>query len=117
LAYSTIYHVAFPDVTDVAGNPLGTQAPLTFQTPPLASTGVPLTVVSSHPGAPCALGNDRCIGAQSGDDQYRPFTLAANDIVRVDFSQPLAAGSIAHGTQCNSGDARIEEIDGGGACV
>jgi hypothetical protein len=116
-AYSTVYHVAFPNVTDVAGNPLGAQPPLTFQTPPLASTSVPLTVVSAHPGPPCALAGGRCVGGLAGDDAYAPFTLPANQDVRIDFSQPLRAASIVHGAMCNSGDVRIEQIDGTGACA
>ena len=116
-AYSTVYHVAFPDVTDVAGNPLGSQSSLTFSTPPQAGTGVPLTVVSAHPGAPCALSGGRCVGGQSSDQTYQPFTLPANQNVRVDFTQALRASSVVLGSQCNSGDVRIEQIDGNGACT
>jgi hypothetical protein len=116
-AYSTVYHVAFPDVTDVAGNPLGSHPPLTFSTPPQASSGVPLTVVSAHPGAPCALTSDRCAGGQTSDQSYAPFTLPANQNVRIDFTQALRASNVQLGSQCNAGDVRIEQIDGSGACT
>jgi hypothetical protein len=116
-SYSSVYHVAFSDVRDVAGNKLTGQGPLTFQTPPLTSTGVPLTLTSSHPGAPCALSGGRCIGGYTTDDVYAPFTLAANDIARFDFTQPLAASSVQLGTQCNAGDVRVEIVDGSGACT
>jgi hypothetical protein len=116
-AYNGTYHVAFPDVTDVAGNPLGAQTPLTFQTMPLTSTAVPLTVSSVSPGAPCALANSQCASGLGSDDAYPAFTLPANQNVRIDFTQPLAANSVVHGTQCNAGDARVEEIDGGGGCT
>ncbi|HTR52735.1 MAG TPA: Ig-like domain-containing protein [Kofleriaceae bacterium] len=116
-AYSTAYQVVFDDVRDVAGNQLASQVPMIFTTAPLASTGVPLTIVSAHPGAPCALnGTGQCSGGQSTDDAYPAFTLPANDVARFDFSQPLAAGSIALGAQCNAGDVRVEQVDGSGAC-
>ena len=117
-AYGATYHVAFSDVRDVAGNALTGQVPLTFHTPPLQATGVPLTVTSAHPGAPCALSSSsQCVGGQSSDDAYAPFTLPANDVVRVDFSQPVAARTIVQGTQCGAGDVRVEQIDGSGACT
>jgi hypothetical protein len=116
-AYSTQYQVAFMDVRDLAGNQMPTQVPIPFSTLPLASTGVPLTVTAAHPGAPCALSNGRCAGGMSSDDPYPSFTLAANDVARFDFSQPLAAGSVQLGTQCNAGDVRVEQVDGSGACT
>lgn len=117
LAYSSQYKLTLANITDVAGNALPATGPLMFSTPAMASSAVPLTVVAANPGAPCALNNDRCAGGKSTDDTYKPFTLAANDTVRVAFSQPLNASSISHGTMCNAGDVRIEETDSNGACT
>ncbi|HSN30297.1 MAG TPA: Ig-like domain-containing protein [Kofleriaceae bacterium] len=117
LAYSSDYKLTLSNVTDVAGNALPATGPLTFSTPAMASSAVPLGVVSSNPGAPCALSNGHCAGGKDSDDSYHPFTLAANDVVRVAFSQPLNGASVSHGTQCNAGDVRIEEVDSNGACT
>jgi len=117
LAYSSQYTLTLSNVTDVAGNPLPQTGPLMFSTPAMTSSAVPMTIVAATPGAPCALANGHCAGGADSDDSYHPFTLAANDTVRVAFSQPLAAGSVQLGTQCNSGDVRVEQVDGGGACT
>lgn len=117
LAYSSDYKLTLSNVTDVAGNALPATGPLTFSTPAMASSNVPLGVVASSPGAPCALSNGHCAGGKNTDDAYHPFTLAANDVVRVAFSQPLNHNSVALGTQCNAGDVRVEETDGNGACT
>jgi hypothetical protein len=117
LAYASQYVVTLSNVTDVAGNALPSTGPIMFSTPAMASSNVPMTIVAAHPGAPCALSNGHCAGGDSGDDSYHPFTLAANDSIYVSFSQPLAAGSVQLGTQCNSGDVRIEQVDGSGACT
>ncbi|HEY1556900.1 MAG TPA: Ig-like domain-containing protein [Kofleriaceae bacterium] len=115
-AYKTGYQVTFTDVRDQAGNQLTGQVAIPFSTLPLATSQVPLTVTAAHPGAPCALTNGRCNGGMATDDPYPAFTLAANDVARFDFSQPLAAGSVQLGTQCNAGDVRVEQVDGSGAC-
>ena len=116
LAYASQYTLTLSNVTDVAGNPLPSTGPLTFSTPAMTTSAVPMTIVAASPGAPCALSNGHCAGGANGDDMYHPFTLAANDTIRVAFSQPLAAGSVQLGTACNSGDVRIEQVDAGGAC-
>jgi hypothetical protein len=117
LAYASQYTLTLNNLTDVAGNALPQTGPLTFSTPNMSTTAVPMTIVAANPGAPCALSNGHCAGGQSGDDSYHPFTLAANDTIRVAFSQPVAAGSIQLGNQCNSGDVRIEQTDSTGACT
>ena len=123
LAYSTSYRVVLSDVADVAGNALAATPPITFSTPRLVSTNAPVTVAAVHPGAPCALTGangsspGRCDGGDSGDALYQPFTLAANESVQVAFSQPPQPASITHGTTCNSGSVRIEEVDGAGTCL
>jgi hypothetical protein len=123
LAYSTGYQVVLSDVVDLAGNALSAPPPIQFATPDLAGTNQPMTIVASHPGAPCALaGGDattpgRCAGGQSGDDVYAPFALAANEPLEVTFSQALRASSAVRGTQCNSGSVRVEQLDASGACV
>jgi hypothetical protein len=111
------------DVADVAGNQFVGASPLNFSTPPSAATTTPLTVAAVHPGVTCALTGatagspGRCAGGGAADDKYHPFTLAANEPVRVAFTQPPAPASITHGAACNTGDVRIEEVDGAGACV
>jgi hypothetical protein len=123
LPYSTSYRVRLADVADLAGNRLTEVGPLTFSTPPLIATSAPLTVTSVHPGAPCALTGGgagspgRCAGGSSSDDNYQPFSLAANEPVQVTFTQPPVASSIIAGTTCNTGTVRIEEVDGTGACL
>jgi hypothetical protein len=123
LAYATSYRVTLADVADVAGNPLAGAGPMSFSTPPLLATSVPLTVASVHPGVPCALTGGaagspgRCSSGGGDDDLYQPFSLAANEPVEVSFTQPPVAASITHATSCNAGSARLEEVDAGGACV
>jgi hypothetical protein len=84
---------------------------------------VPLNVASVHPGVPCALTGatatspGRCSGGANGDDKYHPFSLAANEPVRVTFTQPATPASITHGAECNTGSVRIEQIDASGACT
>ena len=116
LAYNASYKLTLGNITDVAGNALPATGPLTFSTPAMASSNVPLAIVASYPGAPCALSNGHCAGGANGDDSYKPFTLDANDTLRVAFSQPLNGSSVTHSTQCNAGDVRVEEVDGNGAC-
>lgn len=117
LAYSSQYVMTLSDVTDVAGNALPPTGPLTFSTPAMNTTDVPLTIVAANPGAPCALSSGRCAGGDNADDVYHPFTLPANQNIHIAFSQPLKASSVALGTQCNAGDVRIEQTDGNGACT
>jgi hypothetical protein len=123
LAYGTSYRINMPDVADLAGNPFVGASPLSFSTPVLAATTAPLTVAAVHPGVPCALTGaaadspGRCAGGAAGDDRYHPFALAANEPVSVTFTQPPVPTSIVHGTACNTGSVRIEEVDGTGACA
>jgi Bacterial Ig-like domain len=119
LAYSTSYRVTMTDVADVAGNRLAGDVPMSFSTPTLVTTNVPLAVASIHPGVPCTLtGNPgSCSGGDLGDDKYHPFSLAANEPIHVTFTQAPAPSSVTHGTSCNAGSVRIEEVDGGGACT
>lgn len=123
LAYSTGYRVALGDVADVAGNKLAATNPITFTTPRLVNTNAPLTVTAIHPGVPCALtagtaaSPGRCQGGKSGDELYGNFSLPANDAVEIAFSQPPQAASIVHGTACNTGSVRIEEVDAAGTCL
>ncbi len=123
LTYSTSYRVVLSDVADVAGNKLPATTPITFSTPRLINTDAPLTVTAIHPGVPCALTGangaspGRCQGGGGGDDLYANFTLAANESVQIAFSQPPQPASIVHGTACNQGSIRIEEIDGAGTCT
>jgi Bacterial Ig-like domain len=124
LAYSTGFMVMLSDVADVAGNPLsGTTTALSFSTPDLVGSDVPLMVAAIHPGVPCALTGatatspGRCSGGAGGDDLYQPFTLAANDAVQVAFTQPPTPATITLGTACNAGSVRVEELDATGACV
>ncbi len=122
LAPATSYRVTMTDVADLAGNSL-TAAPLLFSTPVVVATTAPLAVASLHPGAPCALSGGsaatpgHCTSSGSADDNYHPFSLAANQAIDVTFTQSPAPASVTHGATCNTGSVRIEEIDGGGVCV
>ena len=123
LAYGTAYHVALTGVADVAGNALAARAPLAISTPKLAGTGAPVQVAAVYPGVPCALTGGtaaspgRCSGGNGGDDLYAPFTLRTNENVEVGFTQPLTVASVVHGTACNTGSVRIEEVDTAGTCL
>jgi hypothetical protein len=118
LPYGASFKVVFTDVRDLAGNAAAPIANLVFATPALAATGVAATLVSVYPGAPCALnGTQQCTGGQSSDDSYAPFTLAANDTVRVVFDAPIPSGSAVHGTTCGTGTVRIERLNAAGACA
>ncbi|HSR95864.1 MAG TPA: Ig-like domain-containing protein, partial [Kofleriaceae bacterium] len=115
--------VALTDVADLAGNRLPATAAPAFSTPVRLATTTPLTVVSVHPGAPCALtgGGDttpgHCLTSGSPDDNYPVFSLAANDAIDVRFTQAPAPTSVTRAAACDRGSVRIEEIDGGGACL
>lgn len=125
----TTYQVALGDVADLAGNPLPATAPPSFTTPPQIATTAPATIVSVHPGAPCALTGGsattpgHCLNSGAPDDlpgeDYHPFSLAANDAIDVRFTQALAPASVTRGTVCNpdSSSVRVEELDGSGSCV
>jgi len=123
LAYSTGYRVAMANVTDMAGNALAGAPAMTFSTPPLVATDIPLSVAAVRPGVPCTLTGGtaqspgRCSGGADGDDLYRPFTLPANESISVTFTQPPLPASIVRGTACNSGSVRIEEVTSAGACA
>ena len=122
LAYSTTYDLVLSDVADVAGNAFASTT-LTFDTPSLGGTDVPITVLAAHPGVPCALTGGtattpgRCAGGDGGDDSYHPFTLPANETASVTFSQPVRASSLTFGATCNAGSVRVEEVDATGACL
>jgi hypothetical protein len=123
LAYSTTYRVTLADVADVAGNQLAGATAMSFATAAMVATDVPLAVAAVHPGVPCTLTGGsatspgRCSSGAGGDDKYHAFTLPANEPIDVTFTQPPAPASITHGAACNSGSARIEAVDAGGACV
>jgi hypothetical protein len=123
LPYSTSFRVQLADVADVAGNALAAAPPLTFTTPALQGTDVPLTVTAVHPGVPCSLTGGsaelagRCAGGSGSDDLYRPFELAANEPIEATLSQPLAPNSALLGAACNVGSVRVETVDSSGACV
>jgi hypothetical protein len=123
LPYNTTFRVVLDDVADVAGN-VFTRQPIAFSTPQFAGTGNnAMTILAVHPGVPCALTGGtanspgRCTGGQGSDDLYQPFTLAANEPIEIEFTQPINRNTIALGTTCGTGDFRVEELDGNGACV
>lgn len=123
LAYSTSYRVTLTDVADAAGNKLADASPIAVSTPRLNGTSEPITVVATHPGVPCTLTGasgglpGHCDGGKVDDDAYQPFDLPENEAVEVTFSQPVTASTMQHGTVCNSGSVRIEEVDASGACI
>jgi hypothetical protein len=123
LSYGASYRVVLTDVADLAGNQLAAVGPVSFTTPTLVATTAPLTVAAVHPGAPCALTGGaggkpgHCVGGASTDESYLPFTLADDEPVSVTFTQPPMQASVTHGTACNAGSVRIEQVDSSGACV
>lgn len=117
LAYSTTYRVVFDNVRDLAGNALAATPPLSFATPRLVATGVPMTVTAVYPGVACALSSGRCAGGNGGDDAYHPFSLPADQPIEIAFSQSPTPSTIAHGTACNTGTVRVEQVDAAGTCV
>ncbi len=123
LPYSTTLDVVLGNITDLAGNALAPRGPIAFSTPQFAGTNIAMTVLAVHPGVPCSLTGTtatspgRCAGGENSDDVYRPFDLAANDPVEVEFSQPLDRNTVALGTACGTGDVRVEELDGNGGCI
>lgn len=124
LVYGTDYRVQMMDVADVAGNRLAAPMPLRFSVAPLSSTSVPMTVLAVSPGSPCARTGEgtsmplpRCAGGLANDDLYRPFELAADRSVEVEFSQPAQRASMTLGTACGTGSVRIEELSAGGGCL
>ncbi|MEJ7600788.1 MAG: Ig-like domain-containing protein [Kofleriaceae bacterium] len=116
LPYAVDLELELDGVTDVAGNPLAATMPLGFSTPRLQGTGVPLTIVSLRPGAPCSLTGGRCSGGRDSDEVYRPFELAANEPIDAVFSQPITPASVTLGASCGTGSVRVETLDAGGAC-
>jgi hypothetical protein len=120
LTYTTSYQVVLNGVTDLAGNPLATTDPLSFATPPLASTSSPVTVSAVYPGVPCALTaatGGHCVGGQGSDDAYAPFMLPADEDIVVVFTQPPTASTLQLGAACGEGSVRVEQLDGSGACA
>ncbi len=124
LARNTQYTVDIANVTDVAGNPLGTTTPIGFKTADLVTSNAnPVTVSAVHPGVACALTGGtatspgRCSGGASTDDLYEPFTLAADQPIEAVFTQPPKPGTLVLGTACNTGSVRVEQVDATGACV
>jgi hypothetical protein len=122
LGYSRIYRIVFADVADASGNQLAMNN-LSFVTPTLMSTSVGPTVSAVYPGVACALTGatatspGRCAGGQTGDDLYKPFTLAANEPIEVVFTAPIRRNAVVRGTACNTGNVRVEELDAAGACT
>jgi hypothetical protein len=110
------YRVELTDIADLAGNAMATRT-LSFATPAVAATPVPMALEAVYPGAPCALVSGRCAGGLATDDTYQPFTLAADDQIRVVFDRPALASSLVVGTTCDTGAIRIETVDDTGACT
>jgi hypothetical protein len=120
LNYATLYRVVLSNLTDVAGNAMSSTQNLSFTTPPLGGTNVPMTVASVYPGAPCALtaaSGGHCAGGQGGDSAYRPFALPANETIQVAFTQPPRRTSVVRGATCNTGAVRVEVVDAAGNCT
>lgn len=110
------YRVELADVADRAGNAAAPQA-FEVGTQLVVQTAVPPSVIAIQPGAPCALTDGRCTGANPNDDRYQPFSLAANERVAVVFDQPLRASSLVLGSACDTGSVRVERLAGDGTCL
>jgi hypothetical protein len=123
LARATSYQVVLVDVADVAGNALAATNPIEFKTASLVTTQNPVTVDAVHPGVACALvggtaaSPGRCAGGMATDDLYHPFTLAADEPIDAEFTQPPEVASVVLGTACNAGTVRVEQLDNTGACM
>ena len=124
LARNTQYTIDIANVTDVAGNPLGTTTPIGFKTADLVTSNAnPISVSAVHPGVACGLTGGtaaspgRCSGGAGTDDLYQPFTLPADQPIEAIFTQPVTPTSLVLGTACNAGSVRVEQLDATGACV
>ncbi|AUM13410.1 Ig-like domain-containing protein [Ketobacter alkanivorans] len=131
LAYNKTYQITLGALTDLANNALvldgadatGGDGAIQFSTENPTATTVGPVVSSIHSGAACTLtGADasfagRCSGGLSGDEKYLPFTIPADVRLEVSFSQPMDLSTLTLGSACGSGAVRVEELDGGGACV
>ena len=131
LAYGKQYQVTIGSLMDLAGNSLvldagdatGGTGNITFTTENPAATTVGPLVSSLFNGAACPLtAGDanfagRCVGGDSGDERYLPFTMPTDGRIEVAFNQPMNPATLVLGSACGSGAVRVEELDGGGTCV
>lgn len=131
LTYGKQYQISIGNLVDLAGNSLvldagdatGGTSNIVFNTEdPVATTVGPL-VSSLFNGAACPLTGGsadfagRCVGGDSGDERYLPFTLPIDGRIEVSFNQPMDQSTLTLGSACGNGAVRVEELDGGGACV
>jgi hypothetical protein len=134
LAYDTQYTLDLTQVVGITGttptfdsgdNTAGTGL-LTFRTPVLSTAhqGTPPIILSSVPGAPCALTGTtvdapgHCAGGKDSDIPYLPFTLPANRKIDVYFNQPMDPASMTLASACGgAGSIHVETIDASGACT
>lgn len=136
LDYGTSYTVNIGEgLVDLAGNPVviegsdptaGTGVVI-IATPPLApttpATNLAPVLTALYPGVPCALTGEtaespgRCAGGLAEDSLYRPFVMPADRHVEGYFNQPMAAATLAVGSECGAGTIRIEAVDESGACT
>ena len=130
LIYNKQYQITLGALADLAGNTLlldaadatGGTGVITFTTENPTTTSVGPMVTSVYNGAACNLtGADasfagRCVGGDSGDELYLPFTIPTDGRIDVFFTQPMDQSTLTLGTSCGSGAIRIEELSGG-SCV
>ncbi|RLU01321.1 Ig-like domain-containing protein [Ketobacter sp.] len=130
LSYNKQYQISLGALEDLSGNGLsldvgdatGGSGVITFNTENPGATSVGPMVTSIYNGAACNLtGGDanfagRCVGGNSGDERYLPFTLPSDGHLEVYFTQPMNASTLVLGSACGSGAVRIEELSGG-SCV
>ena len=111
------------DVADVAGNKLDDPSPRLHDAG-AAEHERAVTVVAVHPGVPCTLTGGQPRRARAAAPAATTATTStsrsrcrADEPIEVAFSQPPSPASVTHGTSCNTGSVRIEEVDAGGAAL
>lgn len=127
LPFGSQFRISVADTLgDRFGNTIDADTSIDFATPAFsAATPIAPLVQGIFPGYGCALtgadlaNNDAgyCLGGQSDDVHFNIFPVPADIDIRVFFTQPMLASSIALGDSCDSGSFRVETIDIDGNCT
>ncbi len=126
LATQGLVEVTLSGLQAITGEPVDSNPALKLSFSVAANSAAPSVapyVLSSVPGAPCALtlgtpgSPGVCSGGDSKDSPYQPFTLPANRRIEVQFSQSIDPATVALGQSCGQGSVRIESTDAQGKCL
>lgn len=127
LVFGHNYQITLGALADVNGNalvldssdPTGGDGKIDFRAENPSNTGaVGPMITSIHAGAPCALTGStyaspgHCVGGGDGDTNYLPFDMPADGYLDVQFNQAMNVSTLTLGTSCNSGNVRVERVDG-----